>query len=261
MRVMASCAVLAAACAHAQVPTAAGPPRPCADELIVAAESYDLDHGAHGHGLSLDGQRCPAGEWSYLVGASTFDVSGSRWSIARAGATVRRPSGRTGWMVATAGRGRNEAGGFDYAKASGGVAARVAERLHVKAEYEWFDVDVNSGHVGRVGAIATLGTSAWIDVTLVRSIAGDLPTRAAVVRLDVGSGATRAFGGVARGRLLPQVSEIALGERVPDVRSLQAFAGIVRRFAWGELIAAIDRTRSGDSRRETYSLGARVTLP
>lgn len=260
-RVPAICLVLPAAWANAQGPQAPAPPvRPCTNELVLAGESYDLRAAGHGHGLSIDAQRCPEGRWSYLAGGSTFRIADSRWSVGRLGATFR-PEGHTAWVLATAGRGRNAAGGFDYGKASGGLAARLGERLHAKAEFEWFDVDVNSGHVGKIGGIVALGTSVWVDLTLVRTLAGDLPTRAAILRLDAVAGATRAFGGYARGRLLPQVDDIAQGERLPDVSSVQAFIGVARRFAWGELIAAADRTRTGPSRRATYSVGLRIPVP
>lgn len=248
--------------AAAQVPPAATPGRDgCNDLLVVSGESYDFSTGGGGHGASVDGVRCIEGGWSLLAGASTFDVAGSRWTIGRAGATVRRPEGHVAYFTATGGSGRNADGRFAYRKLADGVSIKVADALHAKVEHEYFDVDENRGNVGKLGVLAVVAAGVSVDVTGARSIGGNLPTRALIVRADAVTGPARLFGGFAHGRLLPQVRDIATGERAPDTVSREAFAGAAVKLPLGELIVAADTVRTGGARRNTYALAWQVPLP
>lgn len=232
----------------------------CSDMIVVGGESYDFSAGGNGHGASIDGVRCLDQGWSALAGASAYDVAGSRWNIARVGATTRRASGHVAFVTATGGSGRNANGRFSYRKLADGVSVKTGDTLYLKAEHEYFDVDRNRGNVGKLGFVAVVAPTVTLDVTGASSLGGNLPTRALVARADMVVGRSRLYGGLGYGRLLPQVRDIATGERAPDVVSREAFAGAAIRLPLGEFIAAVDTVRTGASRRDTYTLGWQVPL-
>ncbi len=233
----------------------------CADRLVLGVESYDLGAGGNGYGAAVDGLRCVNAAWTAIAGASSFEVAGSRWSVARVGATLRRPEGHVAWIGGTGGAGRNAGGRFGYRKLTAGVSVKLTDRVHAKLEPEYFDIDVNRGSVGKAGIVALLTDALALDLTLVRSIGGNLPARAATARLDAVFPRLRFFGGVAHGRLLPQVQDIAGGARAPDRVSRGAFLGAGVKTELGEIIAAVDTTRDGGTRRTTYAVGFQVPLP
>lgn len=233
----------------------------CVDLLVVGGESYDFAAGGSGRGFSIDGMRCLEPSWSAHAGAATFDVADSRWTFGRLGATLRMPAGYVAHFIATGGSGRNAAGPFAYRKLSGGISIRARDTLYAKVEHEYIDVDVNRGNLARLGVVAVVASGISVDVTVVRSLGGNLGTRAAVARIDAVTGAVRLFGGHAHGRLPPQVVDVASGERAPDVVSRGTFAGLGVKLPLGELIAAVDTTRTGQARRNTYALAWQVPLP
>lgn len=264
MRTMMGCAMLSVsvgAVAQEGLPAASPARDACADMLVVGGESYRFSAGGGGQGASVDGQRCLEAGWSALAGASTYDVADSRWSIARLGATTRRAAGHVAFGTATAGSGRNANGRFAYRKLSAGLSFKAAEALHLKAEHEYFDVDENRGNVGKLGFVARVTPQATVDVTAASNLGGNLPTRAVIARADAIVGGARLYAGMGYGRLLPQVRDIATGERAPDVVSREVFAGAALRLPLGELIAAADTVRTAGSRRDTYTLAWQVPLP
>jgi hypothetical protein len=253
-------ATISALAAHAQAPR---PERleSCSDAVLVAGETYEFASGPRGRGGSVDWIHCASPRSVYALGAASYSVADSRWTIAKAAGSFQARDGAWLSADANAGSGRNAMGSFDYLTVREGVTVRPFERFFAKVEHQYLRVADEHGHVFKVAGIVMPLPRLLAEISGSRSAGGNLGTRNVAARLDWVEPFARFYAGYAHGRTTPQAVDLVTGERLPDTRSRETFAGFFVPLAGGELGFAFDEVRAPASRRRTWGASVKWPLP
>lgn len=225
----------------------------CSDALLISADAYDFTNAPGGHSGALDWIHCHSSSLGYTLGASAHAVADSRWRLARASVTLRPRTELIFYANANAGSGNTAGSDFDYLSLTDGVMAKVAERLYLKAEHQFFHIGAVRGNLLRAAGIFTLLPTVTAEINVARSFNSNLAIRSSGVRLDWDAGNARPFAGAAQGRQIPQAFEAAAGVASPDFTTRQWFAGVtvpLRRCDW---IIAFDYQRGEATSRRTVT--------
>ena len=246
--------------AHAQTP------RPerlegCSDAILFTAEHYDLASLPGGRGGSVDWIHCASPQNVFTAGGASYAVGDSRWSFAKAGASLQMRSDV--WLSGdvNVGVGHGAAGDFDYLNLHDGITVKAAERLFVKTEHQYIRIADQHGNVVKLAGVFMPWPSVLVEIAGLRSAGGNLGTRSYSSRIDWVDARGRIFIGGAHGHTTPQAVDIVTGARLPDSTTREWFAGAAIPVWGGELSVSIDEQRTEGSRRRTLSVSLRWPLP
>jgi hypothetical protein len=209
-----------------------------AQDAIVAGASADHLRGGNGGGASVHWIRPRAGS-TLTAGVTFFSFPETRWTYVTFGGTLSAGTRTMLNAEANLGRGQDDAGGFRYLLARGGITRELLpKRLYGEAEWLHADVARRQNDIARIGAAYLPLPPLTLRASLHQSISGDDDTSLVTVRGDYDLGRMIAIAGVSAGRATPVLLQQS-GSGETDI--LEAFAGVtIRRWT---IVAAVGEDR------------------
>ncbi len=221
-----------------------------AQDAVVVGANLDRLPGGNGGGASVLWIH-PRAHDTLIAGATGFSLPDTRWAYATAG-LVRPVSTRTTITAeANLGGGDDDAGGFRYLLARGGMTRELlAKRLYGEAEWLQADVARRQNGIVRVGGTFLPAPPLTLRASVYQAIFGDDDTTLVTARGDYDFGPVTGIAGFSAGRATPVLLRQSGGEAT---RVREAFAGVIVN------TLTILVTAGGD--RQRLSLSWRIPLP
>lgn len=230
------------------------------DALLVVGQIDRLRSGIRGGGGSLDWIHVDGDGSTLSGGVASYSLGDSRWTYGRAVGAWRIDERLIVEGQANLGAGHSTAMSFDYRVIGAGIDYRVVPEVWLKGEDKFVDIGTSRGHLLRIGALLVPTRRVSFDLGYARSVGGNLRSELKSARVDWLIREARLFTGYTRGRSVPDLFGIDVGNGVPNQALRDWFIGFALSFSRWELTGALDTIDVNASRRRTLTVSIKVPL-
>jgi hypothetical protein len=249
---------LAPACLAAEVD--ARPP----DRITLSGSSSSLrDIDEHGGGASLNYLHYFTPDAVFGVGGEYQYIADSSWEFGalRGSWSHGDPSSRfTLYGEVNYGNGDDNGRDFDYEVEVLGISQSFTSKFFVQLEGRYIDIDTSYGNLPKLGLTYVWSPHLTTSVSYANSVSGNLGTELYSARVDYYGSHVNLIVGGAGGTAASSVVNLQPGLSLPSQDTKEAFVGIGKTFARGELLLLGDYLEFGDSDKVTLILSVTAYL-
>lgn len=230
------------------------------DSLIIAGQWDHLSAVRGGGGGSGDWIHAATDGTTLSAGIATFAIGSSRWTLVRAGASLRPFDRVIVAGQASFGSGRDDDKDFVYRMVNIGGSYRLTPTIYLKLEDQYVDIGATRGHLPKAGVSLVLSSSLLAGIDYARAAGANFDARIVSGRVDWQLRAVRLFGGFAHGRTAPGTVNAAIGTEPADKALREGFAGAAVPVARAEVTLSADWLKLDEVRRRTLMFSVRFPL-